>query len=213
MKMNFKIRFHLVLLASILCLASSKEDFSIVDKPKFEVVPFCQAVIKSTITRVDEYFLTQRANFDEERYFKKTKKWWNLWGYFSDKYPHINFEQFSRHTKTAMREIRTKAPDFDEKTKASLNLEDSKRLYFVIIAAFQAIDRNKDFFLSYEEMTDFADICTRYILKSPNGKCETENAFITFDLSSIYYENGDIMKLISFTQEQLDLLYNHVMLN
>ena len=106
-----------------------------------------------------------------------------------------------------------KAPDFDEKTKASLNLEDSKRLYFVIIAAFQAIDRNKDFFLSYEEMTDFADICTRYILKSPNGKCETENAFITFDLSSIYYENGDIMKLISFTQEQLDLLYNHVMLN
>ena len=106
-----------------------------------------------------------------------------------------------------------KAPDFDEKTKASLNLEDEKRHHFVTIAAFQAIDRNKNFLLSHEEMSDFADICSRYILKSSheNGKSDPKNAFITFDLSTILYENGDIMNLISFSQEQLVLLHNQVM--
>ena len=50
--------------------------------------------------------------------------------------------------------------------KASLNLEDEKRHHFVTIAAFQAIDRDKNYLLSHEEMSDFADICRRYILKS-----------------------------------------------
>ena len=82
-----------------------------------------------------------------------------------------------------------------------------------MVAAFQAMDRNKDHALSQEEMTEFADICSRYILKPPeNGnQPTTENVFITFDLSRIYYENGDIMNLISFTQEHLNLLANHLM--